>query len=259
MKCPLCQSFKLHPFHRWPRYEVLECCDCCFRFIDTQSKQYPKDAQYCYDELEIGKIQPNLPHIRRRIHDILSYAKPPPGTALDVGCGKGEVSLALASHGFQCAGIDMKKKVIDHLKEHHPEVSWRCAMTDELQEEGQIFDIITMYHVLEHISNPVECLTKITKLLRPGGLTVIEVPNMGGLEARLKGPKWHYYKVDHVNYFRPPDLRRVGDLSGLEFLGMKGYQHFSHPQDVWWKDFIKGGMARLGFQDVISMFFRMPA
>ena len=211
-----------------------------------------------YDELEIGRIQPDLPHIRRRVADILNYSKAPPAAALDIGCGKGEVALALASRGFRCSGIDMKKRVIDHLNERYPEVSWRCATTDELEQEGQMFDVITMYHVLEHISHPVDCLTKIAKLLRPGGLMVIEVPNVGGLEAGLKGSNWHYYKVDHVNYFRPSDLRRVGKLSGLKFLGMKGYQHFSHPQDVWWKDFIKTGMARVGFKDVISMFFKRP-
>jgi 2-polyprenyl-3-methyl-5-hydroxy-6-metoxy-1,4-benzoquinol methylase len=256
MNCPLCQNQTSLPRHQWPEFDTHVCAACGFEFINTEAASYPSNAQYVYDEANIGTSNPHQPHIRRRVADVMRLAKPP-GRALDIGCGKGEVSLLLAQQGFQCTGIDMKPALIRHLQAHYSHVTWRAAMSHELEAEGEQFDVITMYHVLEHISHPVETLRRICRLGKPGGLLVVEVPNVGGLEAKLKGKHWHYYKVDHVNYFRPTDLLQVAEQAGLEVLGTRGYQHFSYPQDVLWKDVVKGAIAYAGFKDVISVFMRM--
>lgn len=254
--CSLCDSPKPSEFGRWMDFAVLQCRRCGFRFINTEASDYPKDAQYVYDEPEDFRINPNQPHLRRRVRDILRF-KQPPGRALDIGCGKGEVSLLLAQAGFECTGIDMKERLITYLQQQHPSVTWRRAMTNELDGDGERFDVITLYHVLEHVPKPVDCLKNIKRLAKPGALIVVEVPNVGGLEARLGGEKWHYYKVDHVNYFRPSDLLRMAEQAGLEVLGLRGYQHFSYPQDVIWKDLAKGVLACIGFKDVMSAFMRV--
>ena len=103
--------------------------------------------------------------------------------------------------------------------------------------------MITLYHVLEHVTDPVTCLRQIKRLAKPGALVVVEVPNVGGLEAKLKGRDWQYYKVDHVNYFRHSDLLQTAEQAGLQVLDFKGYQHFSYPQEVLWKDLAKGAVA----------------
>ena len=254
--CSLCASPGPREFGRWADFTVLQCRRCGFRFIDTEASDYPTDAQYVYDELDDLRINPKQPHLRRRARDILRF-KQPPGGALDIGCGKGEMPLLLAQIGFRCPGIDMKEWLIRYLQQHYPSVTWRRAMANELEDGGERFDVITLYHVLEHVPGPVAYLKKIKRLANPGALIVIEVPNVGGLEARLKDRRWHYYKVDHVNYFRPSDLRRTAEQAGLQVLGFKGYQHFSYPQEVLWKDFVKGTLACLGFKDVISVFARV--
>jgi SAM-dependent methyltransferase len=253
MSCPLCRSGAASTFATWQTFAVSECSACGFRFVDTSSPLYPRDAQYAFDEPEIGPIRPELPHVQRRVRDILAFRKPP-AAAIDFGCGRGELSIALSQRGFRCVGVDMKPRLIEHLQRDFPSVEWRCATTEALVESDARFDVLTLYHVLEHISDPRAALAQVKKLAKPGALIVIEVPNVGGLEARWKGPRWHYYKVDHVCYFRAHDLQRLaGDLD-LRILGVRGYQHFSFPQDVAWKDLIKGAMARVGFQDVISVF-----
>jgi len=256
MNCPLCNAANIKQFHRWPSYSVDECAVCGFRFVDTNAPEYPKDAQYVYDEPGAFTANPEHPHIQRRVQDILRFSHPP-GKALDVGCGRGEVCVALTQAGYACTGLDMKERLITSLQAQQPKVRWMRAMTDELERMGEQFDVITLYHVLEHVAKPVECLANIKRLLRPGGLLVLEVPNVAGWEARLKGHRWHYYKVDHVNYFRPKDLVRAARLAGLNAVGMRGYQHFSYPQNVLWKDLVKSSLAKFGFQDVVSVFLRV--
>ena len=145
-----------------------------------------------------------------------------------------------------------------HLGSHlGSEVGWRCASTAELAAMPGRFDVLTMYHVLEHVPNPKAVLAGLKALTAPGALIVIEVPNVGGWEARFKGAHWHYYKVDHVNYFRIRDLRVLAADLDLVVLGVRGYQHFSYPQDVLWKDVVKGALGWLGFQDVATIFLRV--
>ncbi len=255
MNCPLCLCADSGVFAGWPDFSVRQCRGCGFRFVDISAPEYPQNAQYAHDEPEIGPILPGFPHVQRRVRDVLRF-KRPPGRALDIGCGKGELSLALHERGFECAGIDMKPRIISHLQAHFPQVAWRCASTADLAALSGRFDVLTMYHVLEHISDPKAALRAVKALANPGALIVIEVPHVGGLEAQWKGPRWHYYKADHVNYFRASDLRRLAADLDLTVLAVRGYQHFSYPQDVLWKDLIKGAMAWLGFQDVISVFLR---
>lgn len=256
MNCPLCSSTDSGIFAGWPDFTVRQCRDCGFRFVDTSAPEYPQKAQYAYDELEIGPILPGFPHVQRRVRDVLQF-KQPPGRALDIGCGKGELSLALHEKGFECAGIDMKPRVISHLQARFPQIAWRCALPTDLAVMSERFDVLTLYHVLEHITDPKAALRTVKALANPEALIVIEVPHVSGWEARWKGRRWHYYKVDHVNYFRASDLLRLAADIDLTVLGVRGYQHFSYPQNVLWKDVVKGFLGWLGFQDVISVFLRV--
>jgi len=256
MKCPLCLSSDSSTYATWSDFNVRQCDDCGFRYIDTSDQNYPARAQYLYDEKEIGTIDPALPHIQRRVRDVLRFKKSL-GNVLEIGCGKGEVALALQQIGFDCTGIDMKSRIMVHLKARHPEVDWRSITTSDLAALSERFDVLTMYHVLEHVTDPRSVLASVKALAKPDALIVIEVPNVGGWKARLKGQSWNYYKVDHVNYFRKSDLRKLAGLLELEILDIRGYQHFSFPQNNLFKDFLKGMLALAGFQDVISIFCRV--
>jgi 2-polyprenyl-3-methyl-5-hydroxy-6-metoxy-1,4-benzoquinol methylase len=252
--CPICDASRGEVVLQWQDFSITQCAECGFRHVDTRTPEYPANAQYTFDQPgQLPPSNPELPHIRRRVRDVLDF-KQAPGRALDVGCGKGEVSLALHASGFECTAVDMKPELINQLAQRYPAVSWSTASFDDLRAAGESFDLITLYHVLEHIPKPAKVLLDLRRLARPGAVFAVEVPNVGGLEALLRGRDWHYYKVDHVNYFRRNDLTRLAAKVGLKVLDIRGYQHFSYPQDVLWKDLVKGGAAKLGFQDVISIF-----
>lgn len=256
MNCPLCFSTVAGTFATWPDFSILECGACGFRYVNTAMPGYPQDAQSTYDEAQIGTPRPWLPHIRRRVRDLLCYAQAP-ATVLDIGCGKGELTLALQQQGFECEGIDMKPALVAQLQAECPQVRWRCAVAADLVALGESYDIVTLYHVLEHMPDPRLAMSTVRKLARPGALVAIEVPNTGGLEARLKGRNWDYYKVDHVSYFRVRDLFKLASEFNMDVLGVRGYQHFSYPQDILWKDLIKGALGLIGFKDVVSVFLRV--
>lgn len=254
MKCPVCDSPYARRFASYPEFAVDECAECGFRFVDVAAPEYPADAQSRYDE-PIDGVYPYQPHLARRVRDILRYHAPP-GKALDIGCGKGEIPLLLADEGFDVTGLEPKRAHVRYLAAAHPGPRWLSCPVDELVARGEKFNVISLYHVLEHVAGPLPFLRQVAQLCAPGALIVIEVPNVGGLEARLKARRWHYYKVDHVCYYTADHLAALAEAMNWRVLDVKGYQHFSYPQGIWWKDGVKAALCGLGFRDVVSIFAR---
>ncbi len=119
------------------------------------------------------------------------------------------------------------------------------------------FDVVSLYHVLEHLPNPLEAMRIIIKSVRPGGIVVIEVPNVRGLTARLKGSHWHYYLNHHVNYFGPSDLVRMSAVINCQVLEVRGDYDFTYPIGLKWKVAIKSVLRSIGFRDVVTLVMRV--
>jgi SAM-dependent methyltransferase len=79
------------------------------------------------------------------------------------------------------------------------------------------FDVITMWHVLEHLPDPRAALDRAASLLRPGGTVIVSVPNNDSLQARLGGDTWlHLDIARHICHFNPGSLSQLVEHAGLE-------------------------------------------
>jgi SAM-dependent methyltransferase len=86
---------------------------------------------------------------------------------------------------------------------------------DDLGEER--YEAITLWHVLEHIPDPVPQLRRLARALVPGGVLALEVPNAGSAVARHTGSGWGSLEPDvHVNQFSPSTLRGALERAGLD-------------------------------------------
>ncbi len=115
MKCPLCLSERGKLFHEWPDFRILDCENCGFRFTDLQTWTYPYDGHDYYAEISPRDIDvPPSAWVERRIKTLLKYASG--GRSIDIGCGIGEVPIALKKQGFDSEGLDESEKVIGLFK-----------------------------------------------------------------------------------------------------------------------------------------------
>jgi len=77
------------------------------------------------------------------------------------------------------------------------------------------FDVVSAFHVLEHVPDPVAVLGRMLRWLAPGGLLIVEVPNAGGLGAAMFGKAWSGLELPrHLSHFSPETLTRAVELAG---------------------------------------------
>lgn len=146
---------------------------------------------------------------------------PPPGRLLDVGCGSGAYGASLLRLGWQVDGIEPDAAAAARARQAGLSVQVCTANSAVLAPTA--YDAITVWHTLEHLDDPLAGLRRLQPALRPGGLMLVEVPNVAGLAARLGGAAWlHLDLPRHRFHFTPASLRLCLTLAGFDLLRLDG-------------------------------------
>ena len=137
------------------------------------------------------------------------------GSVLEVGCGLGLMLAAFSQHGWRATGIERDEEVIARIHPM-PGVEITTLAVEELPLEAR-FDLIVMFHVLEHIGDPVQLLRECAKRLAPGGRLIVNVPNFGSWQARFAGANWVHLDVPrHLVHYTPQTVAATLERAGLE-------------------------------------------
>ncbi len=144
----------------------------------------------------------------------------PSSRVLDVGCGAGSYLMHVRKkHGSHCVGVDFKElgDVIGQMGEHGREIEFHCGTLDAVDLGPEGFDLITMWHFLEHDYSPLETLTHARSLLAPGGVMVIEVPRLDSLSHTLYQDRWPGWQApQHTVALDRARFEDLIDKAGLE-------------------------------------------
>ncbi|MBI4843558.1 MAG: class I SAM-dependent methyltransferase [Nitrospirae bacterium] len=179
--------------------DILEC-EACGVIHDTRSVF---DTAFYENErphnINSEKLKSRMRNVRQRAGLIGKFIRES-DTLLDIGCGEGlfikevkgmvndvkgiEPTVFYANYANRELGIDVRQGAIEDIE----------FMNDS-------FNIITMFHVLEHLNDPAGCLKKIHSWLRPGGYIVIEVPDIKSPAAVYKGEAWELITPEHRFHF----------------------------------------------------------
>ncbi|PQO35798.1 hypothetical protein C5Y96_09105 [Blastopirellula marina] len=134
---------------------------------------------------------------------------------LDIGTGSGELLYVGRRNGFDMQGIEVDQAYAQFGRKCYGvkiiNESLRSAFLPE-----QHFDVVTIFHVLEHLPDPKQALSKIAATLKPGGYVLIEVPNIESLDTRFR-QKWH---PGHLFHFNCCTLPALASICGLETLSV---------------------------------------
>ncbi|MCF7805085.1 MAG: class I SAM-dependent methyltransferase [Candidatus Marinimicrobia bacterium] len=206
--CPACKGRELKEEYFEEPFYVMKCQNCDLVFLGN-----PPEDESLYDEFYAGSGDSGedyhadspvltlreMYHINaQRIELITRFENT--GFLLDIGCGNGFFLASLKEQtSIDGLGVDIAGDAVEFARREFG-VAAKTATIGDLLEEEHRFDIITLWHVLEHFKDPFRILRKVHALLKPGGACVIEVPNLNSLKFRLAREKWE--GGNHPRYHR---------------------------------------------------------
>jgi 2-polyprenyl-3-methyl-5-hydroxy-6-metoxy-1,4-benzoquinol methylase len=144
--------------------------------------------------------------------DLINSLQPVKGRILDIGAGTGDFLFVAKQNGWQTIGVEPsdKAKAIA-LKKEVPFVE------DTTELEGHSFDVITMWHVLEHVPNLDSQIKELKRLLKPNGSLIVAVPNFKSFDAKYYGAFWAAYDVPiHFWHFSKKAIKTIFEKEEME-------------------------------------------
>jgi 2-polyprenyl-3-methyl-5-hydroxy-6-metoxy-1,4-benzoquinol methylase len=134
-------------------------------------------------------------------------------TMLDVGCGAGELVYLMRRDGLDASGLEPGIAFADFARTvlHVP---IQTAGVNAAQVAAGSQDLVTMYHALEHVPDPMAVLRTVRPWIRQGGHAVVEVPNIA---ACVQAPN-HQYHYAHLHHFTGATLAALGEAAGLRLV-----------------------------------------
>lgn len=220
--CPLCTSEAYRVFSERNRNRTVICEGCGLYYTtpipptDDTASDVAESNKYTEDQLAKEAF------FRRRAETLLDDVEGHGvrGRLLDVGCAIGTELAAARDRGWDAVGLELSKSSLSVARERGFD-----ARGDRLEEAGLpdgSFDLVTLNHVLEHIPAPSSFLSEVQRVLRPGGLLFVAVPNVETWWIHLKGDRYGWtFQDDHFLHFSRKTLSNLLERHGFELLDAK--------------------------------------
>jgi len=220
-------------------YKIFQCKNCKYYFILPEIDLSQKEWQNLYENnyfanANVTDWQQSL-HIKERkerLCYIESKMRIDKEKFLDIGCGEGFVLNESYINGFESYGVD----IADNLTLSNSNYNFFKGNIFEAKFPDNYFSVIYMDSVLEHILNPMETLKELRRILKPGGVFFLIVPNEDSLINRfthlcysLTFNSYKYGKIKpfvtpyHVQGFNPTSLKKALTISGFSEIDIKGF------------------------------------
>lgn len=240
MTCPFCEAVETrYLFLAKDRnqgtagdFPVAACVNCgtwfqASFFTDDELAEHYTDRYYetsCTVRGTLLRLD-----IARKTLERLHHHKSPPGRLLDVGCKSGEFLKAARDSGWDVMGIELSAKASE-IGQRAYDVEVVVGDFLRVTLAARSFDVVTMWHVLEHLWAPALALERAIDLLAPGGMLVIATPNPASIAARLFGPRWYHLDAPrHLALIPPRSLVGRLDEMGMMIRSL----NFSVPAHNW--------------------------
>ena len=200
---------------------LVRCIQCGFRYVgtrrsaltfgqasaeETAAKVRAANVQFRHLRLE-EEHRLALLNAKWRL-DLIRKIKPS-GKLLEVGCARGDF-LRVARESFDVSGVEPNPDLADSSSQVAPvyrDIIERTPWKD--------FDVVASFHVIEHVDSPRSFIRAAAERLKPGGLLVIETPNIDSLPFKILKSRWRQFIPEHYFFFDPKTITRLMSEHGL--------------------------------------------
>jgi SAM-dependent methyltransferase len=246
-ECDVCGSNRIETIA--PSANVVQCTACGYRFVSPRPSQATIAAAYSSPHFYDGWVAADAGRLsmwKKRFEQVRRAASGP--RLLDIGAGIGTfLAVARDRAGWSVTGTEVSTAAIDLARERLG-IQLVRGRVEELDLPRQSFNVITLWHVLEHVPSPSRLLRACHDLLEPGGHLIFAVPNdsdsrmrflrLKERARRLVGrggePAPRYYRLTpgseiHLSHFTLPVVRRLLKKEGFLFKGVTVDDHYPEP------------------------------
>ncbi len=202
------------------RFAVVQCQDCGLCYTNPRLRSECLTRFYPADYRPHQVVVSNPRRRRRRLNGFRRSRPPLPwhgqGRLLDFGCGGGHFLVRMWTHGWQVTGVDNATPTVERLRSETGLRILAGTLPHPELEPGS-FDVITMWHALEHVPNPKQVLRAAHRLLAPKGKLLIAAPNIDSLAYRIFGSDWFGLDLPrHLTHFTPWTLQLMLERTGFK-------------------------------------------
>ncbi len=159
-------------------------------------------------------LYPEYVHLRFAGRDILPFHGE--GRLLDVGCGPGKLLRVLRDWGWDTYGVDFSPVAVEYARKKH-NLKVDLGTIHDAKYPANHFDVVMFNHCLEHVYDPIESLMEAHRILKPGGVLQITIPNADSFEAHVFGKWWVQWDVPrHLHHFTRTTMSRTLVKTGFQ-------------------------------------------
>jgi SAM-dependent methyltransferase len=175
--CPVCETPTCRMTYDMETYHIFRCDTCGLQFVDfPYDESEIKDMEYYWGEDAFSTETATLRRwAESEIAKVEKFERE--GRLLDVGCSFGFILDAAHNHGWRVSGVEISRKVVErYLGEKAKTWDVFNGRLEEARYPDAAFDVVTMFDVIEHLADPPATLREVARIMRPGGLFVVETP-----------------------------------------------------------------------------------
>lgn len=258
-KCPWCESTDIKAkmdikdyFLSQEDFQLLECGNCNLTFtspIPSDISNYYKSENYLSHKDDKKGIIPFVYKKIKKINikykfKIASQGLKENFSILDIGCGIGDFLLYAKEHNCTVYGIEPNEeaRLIAENK-----LNTKLYSPDNLQNiPDNSIELITMWHVLEHVDNLKEEISQLERILKENGRLVLALPNYNSFDAEYYKDKWAAYDVPrHLYHFSQTSIKNIFNKTSLHLSDTKPLKWDSYYISMMSEGYVKGKTSLL--------------
>ncbi len=236
--CPICGDTRFRDlffctdhFLTGESFPILQCTGCHFRITGITpaekdaDRYYQSEAYVSHSDIRKGLVN-RAYHLARKwmlrykLKIVIRGSGCKTGSILDVGAGTGYFLRTMEDHGWQVTGTEKSSHARDFAADH---LQLKVFPSEDFHTlPHRSFDVITLWHVMEHLYGLDAYWTGLARLLKPSGHLIIALPNPESADARHYRENWAAWDVPrHLWHFTPGDVKKMAEKYGFSLIKMR--------------------------------------
>lgn len=244
VKCNLCGSSEYEIIHKGLKDEkvdltkkyasssniigneqIVKCKNCGLKYVNPRltEKEIVSGYSEGSDELFISQAKGRELTFKKSLKLIEKYS--PKGKVLDIGTAGGSFLKVAKENGWQVEGIEPNKWLCDWaFKNYGIKIKQGILFDKKNKFSDNEFDVITLWDVLEHVTDPKKTLQECNRIMKQNGLLVVNYPDIGSPVSKAMGKRWIFLLSVHLFYFDKKTIKKILNKTGFDVIKIK--KHF---------------------------------